>query len=465
MHDIEFPDSQITATNPTAPAQTSELLVCNRCGRSSTWREAFVGPHNHGARKSICPHCRSVTALKKSRTKIIATVLIATLVPIASLFGYEDNIFWYAAAWSWFYLMLYASLFPHELGHALVARWLACPPIAIAIGEPPWKTNIQALGNRWLIGQGLGNACTLIDPRGERFLRLRLLLLTLAGPLASAAVSAAAFAITGLIPGDLSESIAKPAFALIGIANAFVALLNFWPHRVTTPVGTVGSDGMQILKYLIRKLENPQKIFDAATAMRAYLAHQDGDYPGALQETEKAIASFGSQPEFAVLKSAILCGLERPAEVQAMLREALQKPDLPPQVRAIAANNLAWSQFMLNQPALLEEALSFSQQALRILPWMPAVVVTRACVLAAAATPINSLGNEARKTLEGARDLDLEPRSQACAALALGLIEAAAGNGAKAQAHLERAKMLGIGVLVALVLEKRLLSNATVTEH
>jgi hypothetical protein len=316
----------------------------------------------------------------------------------------------------------------------------------------------KALGNRWLIGQGASNACTLIAPSGTSFLRWRLLLLTLAGPLASAAMAAGAFAIARALPESLHNSTTQAALFIALAANALVALTNLWPHRVNSPMGQLSSDGAQIWQYLSHKLTNPQQTFEAANAMRAWLAYQDNDFTFALQQADAAADSFGSQPEFVILKSAILCGLEQPAEAKRILLEASQAQDLQPQVRAMLANNLAWTNFMLDDPALIEESLALSEHAIGVLPWMPPIVVTRACTLAAAATCTNLLGDEVRKMLERARDLKLEPRSQACAAIALGLVEVAAGNDTKARECLARAQLLDAGSLPILVLEKRLVT-------
>jgi len=415
-----------------------------------------MGPHNHSAGRIICPHCRTRVDAQRWRVKLLVALSAVIVVPIGALFGAQSTLTWHAAGFGWFYLMLHASLFPHELGHALVARWVRCPPIAILIGAAPWSMKAKVLGSRWLIGQGAGNACTLIAPGGTSFLRWRLLLLTLAGPLASGAIAAGAFTVARALPESLQNSTIQAALFIAAAANGFVAFANLWPHRVTSPMGPLSSDGAQIWRYLTQRLADPQQIFHGANAMRAWLAYQDNDFTLALREVDAAGDSLGSQPEFVILKSAILCGLERPAEAKKILSEASQAQNLHPQVRAMLANNLAWTNFMLDDPALLDESLALSEQAFGVLPWMPPIVVTRACTLAAAATGTNLLGDEVRKILERARDLNLEPRSQACAAIALGLAEIAAGNDKEARECLARAQMLGAGLLPILVLEKRL---------
>jgi Tfp pilus assembly protein PilF len=109
----------------------------------------------------------------------------------------------------------------------------------------------------------------------------------------------------------------------------------------------------------------------------------------------------------------------RPDEVEKVYREVLARKDVPPQLLAVVANNLA---FHLAQPATVSEARKFIEAAIEELGPQPDLLDTRGLIHLAA--------GDTTRALEDLREAVLEPTATkllhlACAELAAGDADAA----------------------------------------
>ena len=115
--------------------------------------------------------------------------------------------------------------------------------------------------------------------------------------------------------------------------------------------------------------------------------------------------------------------------------------------------------FLLDDPALDDDSIQRSALALDAMPWLPPVVITRACVLAASSGPASPRLVEACRLLDGLREFHLDKKARIFAAVARGLIAAAEGATGDARRELEHARSIGDPGLAGRVLEARLPSR------
>jgi predicted Zn-dependent protease len=125
--------------------------------------------------------------------------------------------------------------------------------------------------------------------------------------------------------------------------------------------------------------------------------------------------------------------LQRHDEARTVLLDWVARTDIGLQSGAIVCNNLAWTDVMLGQPALLAEADEKSREALSILPWEPFAQGTRGAVL----VEQNRIEEGLRLLLDAMKG---NPRNlRAFNACYLAIAEARRGQAKLAQSHLARA--------------------------
>lgn len=144
--------------------------------------------------------------------------------------------------------MQWLMVIPHELGHALAARWLGFPNIRILIGhgKPFWTGEL--LGFRWLINRQPFGGLTLSDLDHSR--RGPFMLMVAAGP----AVSLLAMLAVLPFQTDTGWPSFKTLPGLFFWANALVLIQNLFPHHFQSPYGRLANDGMIILQLLFPRL-------------------------------------------------------------------------------------------------------------------------------------------------------------------------------------------------------------------
>jgi len=209
--------------------------------------------------------------------------------------------------------------------------------------------------------------------------RAKRLVVTAAGR----AMNALMFALVPLI--DASSNTLRD-FAIV---NACVLIFNLFPYSIRTPYGPQRTDGLGLLHTLSDgELQLAEERSGFAVA-RAMMAEQRGDREDATLIADEATAR---NPRSVVLRTGLgvrAITNEEYVGARAIFRELVEEDRrVPPSLghrgdlsRSISMNNLAWCDLMLDDPALVADALEMSAAAIRLLPEHPAVRGTRAFAL------------------------------------------------------------------------------------
>ena len=273
----------------------------------------------------------------------------------------------------------------HEAGHAVAAILVGHRVLEVKIGAGP---SVTAWLGRWRLVLGLfplgGHVLAgSSDPSGYRAKRLAV---TAAGP----AMNALMFAFAPLI--DASSSTLRD-FAIV---NACVLIFNLFPYSVRTPYGPQRTDGLGLVHTMSDgewQLAEERSGFAVARAM---MAEQRGRRDEARRLTEEATEL---NPHSVVLRTWVGYRAIKDqgyAAARAIFRGLVEDDRRTPAQglghrddvsRGVHLNNLAWCDLMLDDPALVEEALDTSATAIGLLPEHPAVRGTRAFALIVGGRP------------------------------------------------------------------------------
>jgi hypothetical protein len=434
-------------------------ITCKRCERRSLLKSAFTQVYSFAGPVSLCPHCVERKRLVRARvwtwgSSSVALVLISLIAA-----GITHEAFLYFLAYVGVLAVIYLSVLPHEFGHALMAAAVGYRPLAIVWGSTNAWFSRRIFGIRTIIGHAPQGGVTFFDPVSDTWPRLKHAAVTAAGPATNLLIAALAWMMHGSI--HLAGHLAVRSILLvIALGNVILALTNLWPGPAVTMAGTVPNDGLRLLNLLRQKtsLDLPASRA-AACQVRAYFSLRDSDFQQALHECDRAEKLKGPALSIDVSRSAALCLLGQPSQAREALLRGLELPGSDAASLVLAQNNLAWANFLLDDAASDHESLERSSRAIEAMPWLPPIVITRVCVLAARAGAADQRITEARGLLAGLREFTLDDRSSLYATVARGLIAAADGDFAEARRELKAARALGDPGLAGRVLEGRIPSR------
>ena len=303
-------------------------------------------------------------------------VVAVAFVVIASRFNLQPT----GSFDPWLLLVFFPLIvLAHEAGHAVATLLVGHRVLEVKIGAGP---SVTAWQGRWRLVLGLfplgGHVMAgSSDPSGYRAKRLAI---TAAGP----AMNALMFAVAPLI--DASSSTLRD-FAIV---NACVLISNLFPYSVRTPYGPQRTDGLGLVHTVSDsewKLAEERSGFAVARAM---LADQRGDREEVRRITDEAEAMNSRSVVLRTWLGYRAIKDQGYVSARTIFRELVdedrkmsvaglgQRDDVS---RGIHLNNLAWCDLMLDDPALIEEALSSSAAAIDLLPGHPAIRGTRAFAL------------------------------------------------------------------------------------
>ena len=273
----------------------------------------------------------------------------------------------------------------HELGHAVAAvlvghrilevRLGVGPGLTIPLGRGRLTFGLLPIGGYVMTGS--------LDPTAYRAKRS---LVMAAGMTANAAVF-----VWTLLADD--PSITQQMFALI---NVLVIVENILPYSLPTSYGPMRTDGLGFIRTMLdseAQLAEERAMF-AVTA--AAVASQRSDWEEARRIADEA---FARNPRSSVLRTWLgqtVGAAGDHAAARVIFRDLVdddRRARLPVLAsrdtvsRAVHLNDLAWTDLMLDDPALVDEALEASASALELLPEHPGIRATRAFALIAAGRP------------------------------------------------------------------------------
>jgi len=363
----------------------------------------------------------------------------------------------------WFLVALVLSTAAHEAAHALVARVVGLPVVALYLGRGPalWQGTVRGVGV--LVHSVPFTGATMVVARSTRWLRARLMACYAAGPLSNALLLAASIAL--LTEDDAFTDLGlRPAPVLIlAIVNGMLVFFNVLPQPPRTKRGaaTLGSDGWNILAGPFREAKTLLPLVMAYAAWESSRLIARGKVAEASALVGEALKRDPASLVARVAHTDLLVATARWSEAAVRLRLLLDDAEARrafPDAMPLLANNLAWADYMEDDPALLDEADRRSREAITAMPDRSLLHGTRGAVLLARGELAQA---EERLTFAFARN---EPKNQAFNACCLAMLHARRGKRGEAQAWLEKARSLSPKCLLLARAEARVAVDVTATE-
>jgi tetratricopeptide (TPR) repeat protein len=357
-------------------------MKCDRCGIEGEIEAAFFKTRRSGSTRNyhLCPPCWRKKRENSYWASLSITMGIGLLGAGLAAAGIPDG---------WLFLNLFllqifiiVGTIPHEFGHAFAARLLGLRLFQVSMGFG--KTLYERrVGNFFIVVKATPyGGRTIASPRSPSWFRSKYLLFIAAGPLANLLLAASVWPWVRFDGGDPFRGRLHP-LNIFFIANLVIVAANLLPFRSRSQFGTIGSDGLQLAAtpFLTRK-KIAQRLARCCT-LDGLTARRSGDHQAARQWFEKA-AEMAPDDLSATTNVAVnLLDLGRLEEARAGFLRILESSPLPPPLKALAQNNLAYTDVRMRQADLLQEADRNSREALAAFPTVPALKGTRGAVLCA----------------------------------------------------------------------------------
>lgn len=412
---------------------------CSQCGIRSELDAHFARVRVSLSRRVrlFCPRCALERGAREEQG-VYRWGLAALVAGLGLVLGRPD--------WPPSWLVLYSALIsllgfvavlPHEAGHGLAARLLGLRLSGVILGSGPVRRRSRVLGVPVEWRTVLAGGLTLAAPARAEGARWRMLLLLVAGPASNAALAAWAWP---LLPGYGDWQAWRQPGAALAVswvaANILLAAVSLVPMRHGSGMGPVASDGLLIWQALRAGPDTVRGWLVGCFHMQAAQLRSEHRFDAALAAVEEGLRELPGDAQLTSLLGVVLTEVGRSEEAHALFRGQLAT-DLPEPERAVTLSNVAWCDFLSGRDELLDEAEQCSEEALRLLAWLPPVQGTRGAVLvwsgrAAEALPL------LRQAFEGAGSAE----DRACVACVQAMAHHQRGELDQAKHYLERARSL-----------------------
>jgi tetratricopeptide (TPR) repeat protein len=288
---------------------------------------------------------------------------------------------------NYFYLVLIyvLTLAAHELGHAAAGKALGFKIYGITIGNGPVLFKSKALGFPFTVHLAVFSAKTYLASPTDHHLRLRRWLTTLAGPATHALVLGAISASLGW--GFMMQSIRQ--FSITGpeilgwLITVNLALLigSLLPFRFLGS-GGVRSDGYRLITIPILSETQFAAYRAGYLEMEARELMLSKRYADAIELYERALKINPNGLYSALGLHAAYLELRNYARAREWIVSLLARDDIGKgPLRTTVLNNIAWTDVMLDDPDLLDEADRCSAEAIAKKARYPYYKGTRGAVL------------------------------------------------------------------------------------
>jgi hypothetical protein len=332
-------------------------------------------------------------------------------------------------------------LLAHELGHALVAQVVGLRLHTVNVGTGAALFSFRLGGAPVRLNCVPGSGLTVTTHKSARWRRSRLALMVAAGPATSLLCWSALHGLAVAVHGSRSlvDLLLQPMpLEAAAFCAAVHTVLNLMPVSSNGSAGAIPRDGLRLLQLPFMRCAAFAEAEAADRLLQVQGHFHDGDREAARREVE---AMVGTAAGWWLLMVGRLLSASRAGDygrARDLALEMLRRPALAKRQEALAANSLAWSDFMLADQGLLAEADQRSEQALRLFPRDSRIQGTRAAVLI-----WSGRLEEGRALSLRALRAHLERSDRAEEAAVLALAEAKMGHAAEARRWLAFARHQG----------------------
>lgn len=360
-------------------------IACDKCGIQTEIPEAFF-KRRKSFRRSIlteCPQCHAKSQLSGLKKNLLWNLAYGPIGLALVLMLPERMSGWFLLNLFLFQVFLIASILPHEFGHAFVARWLGFKvfKVYVGFGQTFFSRNLFGFQTEFRTIPLGGLA--LATPIDTNWFRLKQLAFIFAGPFANLLLFAVALLFVPLHQlwdfRLLGQSLAPGQVFLY--VNLLILVQNLWPHTFNTPIGRLANDGKLLWQTLFTKSDMIASTLATRFALEAMSCHEKHQNAAALTWTEQGLASFPGNLLLLNWRGILLLEQKSYEAARDCFKMLLDRADNPPDVRALMLNNIAYVDALLGGSEFLAEADRYSQEALSLIGWVPAVKGTRGTTL------------------------------------------------------------------------------------
>ncbi len=434
-------------------------IACDKCGVKTEIPEAFFKQRKsfRTGLRTECPRCYSEAQLSGQRKSLWWSLAMGAFGLAVALTLPERKSGWMLLNLFFFELFLIASILPHELGHALVARRLGMKVFKVYMGQGKTLFTRNLFGFHTEFRAIPLGGLTLAAPTDVNWFRWKQFAFIFAGPFAN-------FLLCGIVLlfvplrewwdfEKVSSGVAVGHAFLY--ANLIILVQNLWPHTFNSPVGKLASDGKQLWQTLFTKRDTINNLMAVRFVFEAMDYHEKQRPEAALDWVEQGLARYPENLLLLNWRGLLLIECQHYEAARDCFTKLLVREGNPPAVRGLMLNNVAYVDALLGGTARLAEADIFSQEAMSLLGWVPAVKGTRG-------TTLLELGriDEAVLLLRESMEQADNPSNKAQNACFISIGETRRGNLVESRKYLDEARQLAPACFL-LERAERLLKEAT----
>lgn len=339
--------------------------------------------------------------------------------------------------------LIYPLIAVHEAGHAFAARGVGFDvvQVVLGLGRRLWTGSVT--GIRVVVNAVPILGYTLAGTLERRRLRRRFFVYALGGVAVNGVLLLAGLAMISATPVRGSSVYWICVLYVFTALNGAMLVGNLIPHRVGGTLGLV-SDGLLLIRAAFANSNTQDSWVRGYIAGRWLVCRELRDHAGGLRWSAKGLELFPEAWELANLRAITLLDIGDPAGARTIFAELLARTDLKPVEQIMLKNNMAFSEFLIDDSAHFAEADALSKEALAAIPWQPTFKSTRGAVLVAL-----DRAAEAVPLLKEAFEDEVDPVNRGSVASVLAMAHARLGEPERAREWLERARALdGAGTLL-----------------
>jgi tetratricopeptide (TPR) repeat protein len=409
----------------------SLMMKCDICGASSELEAGFVRAPSK--KKTLCVTCILYNS-RRGESASFKILLLGAVVSVGFIFLADR---WFLFNVILFCISFYLSIVPHELGHLLGAILTRQEILQITLGSGRLLYSTKIRGVYFEILSYPTEGMLFRKNKGMKLLKLRDFITVLFGPLANLVIAWFIWIVfTEQVKHTSLFEEPAPLLALL-LANGLMGMINLLPFSFKSNFGELHSDGKQLLRIPFMSASQLEDRFRHQAIAASFLALHNKDLAKCEQLCAEALAAYPADAKLMLIKSVLLCQRHQYRAAREFVLTALKDDAITGMERAVAENNIAWCDYALADPELLDEADRLSESAIKNVPWALSVRSTRGAILIATGRIEEGIAllEDKRLTMEST-----DNRASVACSLSMGY--AAKGGLDKAREFLQQAETL-----------------------